>query len=555
MAVRQNIGVGGLYPTGRSPLVLDLGSTASAISQRMIKREEQRIAQDKDYMSKSQQEILKALDFEVVQGLSDNIQLEHLKEVDGLTAKWAERYAANDGKLNVQQLAELKKDQRGVEAKLGKMQEDVKMVAFAQNELKKPTARQLWDDQSWLNLKDYVTKGMVGSGGAMEILVPREPSFIEHIQGTYKQQMANLEKRISMRMQGVNTEEGRIMATKDNLDAANNMWEALKQQPDVSAYVEKIGEESAKEQFLNAYGFSLADQKFNSQLFRAGQTSASSDDYYARKYGWGGLPKDKKENMIVVNDLLEKIKRVDKGALDELKSYSVKNIGFPADVYYTKDGLVIEGFPKGAAGTIPKLEIPWPKDPTSERDWVNFKAKVWENVNMFSAGQIPDNKTKYIVPNWEEVKDTEFFVPEFLQEVRTQLETGKTPGTFRKDIVKSIKGLMPDVDIRSRSNGNKVIIRTPEGNDLEFLVGTEAGKKSLLEWFNNKAAWEERFEGFQSPSGEVDAAKKQMLDIISEQGIKEPRGLIEYIMDKYDVDEDVASGIIEDAGITQSNFE
>lgn len=559
MAVRQNIGVGGLYPTGRSPLVMDLSSPASAITQRMIKREEQRISQEKDYMTQSQQEILKALDFEVVQGLSDQIQLEHLKEVDSLQDKWASKYAESGGKLSINQLAELKKDQRGIEGKLGKMQADVKTFAFAQEQLKNPRARDLWDEQSWINLKEYAQSGKIGSGGAIEILVPREPSFIEYIQGTYKQQLANLEKRISMRMQGVNTEEGRIMATKDNLDAANNMWESLKQQPDIRRRVESIGEDEAKEQFLNAYGFSLQDQKFNAQLFRAGQTKQESEDYYNKKYGWGALPKDQRENMVVANDFLERVSRGDANVLKEILTYNVSGIGFPDDAYYSDQGLVIVSKPKGKDGEQDTKVIPWAPNMHDERQRQVFKKLVFDAVDIFSGKQEPLNIMKYIVPNWEEIKEVNPYTPPPIKAIREALETGESPKNFRKDIAEAIEGFFDDIKVDDKYFGDRVIITEPGKKPVEYAVKTATGRKKLLDWFNSKVQWEERMQGLQPKRGEdtegLSDAKKQMIDIISSEEFTKPAQLINYIMEKYNVEEDIAAGIIEDAGITISDFE
>ncbi len=582
MAIRQNVGIGGLYPTGRAPLAVDLATPTAAITQRMIKREEQRIAGEKEQISANQQAILKALDFETVQGLSDKIQTEHLENLNKVWNNWAEKFASKQGKLSFADLKELQDDKRKIESNLGKMQADVKTFAFAQNELSKPNARQLWDEQSWLNLKDYANQGKVGSGDAINILVPRQPSFIEHIQSRYKSQMSALEKRISNRMLGVNTEEGRIMATKDNLEAANSMWESLKQQPDVKQYIGQIGETQAKEQFLNAYGFSVKDDYFSQGVWKEGRKGTEpTNDYYYRKYGWD-IDKEQTENLVFFNDVAEGIRRADKDIIESLTGVIDRGLGNLDAVEYKKigDEEFILLMPSDEKKKPQRIKLP-PKDasPTTVR---NFKKMILDRFQSINGKQIDKNIMKYIEPDWDDFTGSEPVMPMALKiatEGLLALPNAYEEGEFADTAIKYITDALPDVEVEkakgrlgiSKSN-YKINVTDPsvegEQKTKEYDLRKVEDRQALSDWiiqksnykeamqdrWNPNAGEEQRKENVESMEKLVEAARQDAVSLAKKNNLKSLQEFKDFKLSIGLREEDIDRAI-EQLGLTDEDFQ
>ena len=135
--MRQNIGTGGLYPTGRAPFAADLTDSTRAITERMIKRRQEEIATEKGEIIENEKKVLEALSYEAILGASEQMQLKHLENVNKLHDKWADVFGASEGKLNTRQLHDLQKDKQQVERERVDMQTNIKEMEFVQSEVMK----------------------------------------------------------------------------------------------------------------------------------------------------------------------------------------------------------------------------------------------------------------------------------------------------------------------------------------------------------------------------------------------------------------------------------
>ncbi len=590
MAIRQNVGIGGLYPTGRAPLAVDLATPTAAITQRMIKREEQRIAGEKEQISANQQAILKALDFETVQGLSDKIQTEHLENLNKVWNNWAEKFASKQGKLSFADLKELQDDKRKIESNLGKMQADVKTFAFAQNELSKPNARQLWDEQSWLNLKDYANQGKVGSGDAINILVPRQPSFMEYLQSTYKTQLAGLDKKISNRWIGV-TDEGRVSAQKDNLDAANNMWESLKQQPDVKQYIGQIGETQAKEQFLNAYGFSVKDDYFSQGVWKEARKGAEGSTLTPEQQSFMKEHNIKDPALVGTAmhaaQTLERIMVADKGAIDNLQTTFIPQFGGnPEKIDYDNpqaSGVVLqfseEGpvykFRKGKKRYEKQLGYSYPNEITRKNHKLNFLGDKGETPEVLTGKQEVKGISDAILSEQALYEPAEIAYPtaydRFLKDI-DNLELNAEQ--LMAPISNEFWGMLPDADIEKEDkntikfNGKSYKVNNKGifgGKEEEVKKGREDLKKAVIQEVEEKRDLlrqqvkykedtQQREENIESMDKLVEAARQDAVSLAKKNNLKSLQEFKDFKLSVGLREEDIDRAI-EQLGLTDEDFQ
>lgn len=218
MTTRDGIGSG--YPTGRAPMAFDLSPVIAALTQQNIQAEKQRITEEKTTISENQANILKALDFETIAGLGEQVQLGHMKNVNDLTNKWAERFSQNDGKLSFRDKAELKADQHKVEAKLLTMKTDVEQLKTIQDALtKKQWDNALYPDMDLDATAKAVTEYLpyVGKGQAMQTFKTRELMPYEVAYNIAPELIDNLIKSVSTSFKNVNSKEGMLTAYYSNL--------------------------------------------------------------------------------------------------------------------------------------------------------------------------------------------------------------------------------------------------------------------------------------------------------------------------------------------------
>ena len=124
-------------PSGGAPLFLgDFATPTAAIGQKMTER---MIAQNKDDQTrrgKERTEMLKALDFAAVEGLSQKVSMEHLDQMNSIVDKWSERWLAQGKKLQDRDYLELRKDKIAMQQDVANKKHNVAQIAYIQNQLK-----------------------------------------------------------------------------------------------------------------------------------------------------------------------------------------------------------------------------------------------------------------------------------------------------------------------------------------------------------------------------------------------------------------------------------
>ncbi len=513
---RRNIGMNP-YPTGRSPMAFDLSRTTDAISQRLVKREQQRIEEDKSEVSENMQMMLKALDFETVIGLSQKVQEEHLDNVSELHDKWAGVLSESGGKLSLQQKKDLMNDKLKVETTLGNMKADVETFKLVQEKMKDPNAWYYYTPETFERFRDYAENGKIGSGDALNIIEMRRPEMAEYISHRYKDGVNRLEKRFDTMMQSVNTEEGYLAAVRTNERAAESMWDAIKQDPEIQRHIAEEGEQAAKDKFMGMFSFSLLDEKFNRDLFRAG-AGGSSGSYYSQKYGWDITDKSLLENMVVANDFAERIMRLDKGAMDELIGTNYPNFGIINEVSVdSSDGdyylhFVSTPTKKGEVSEFSK-KIPNRDDASAVKQFKRFII----NLSKITGGkQDPSEIYKYIEADWDELTAETTTAPtSAYREFQSAFNDGRhNKVKSRKSLIEKAKALLPDVDIRyekrqavvyddveEEQDGRKVTVNKPI---VKFQINTKAGWDNFAVWVDEQLNYEESMrEKFSPRTGTV----------------------------------------------------
>lgn len=307
----MNYNYGGGFPTGRSPMVLDLTGAANAISDRMIRQEKERLMMEKSEIAKNEAAILQSLQFETIQGLSDNVQREHLNNLSNLWDKWAGKFAENDGKLSMPDMAELMGDKRQVESRLATMKTDVDQIKEIREILIHPEKYPDVDVNKTLeNYRDYITNGKVGTGGAFNLIVEREKGSLELIQTYFPEPLKLLESRRNEIIMNPNMSwEAKTTSLWENKEAARKAWQGFIQHPNIKPFV-KPGDE---EQFMNIFSYDLVKEKPHRP--------------YA-SYGSGTKPPTfSEQSVMTANEVLEKFVMLDRDIINSMVGKSLYGFG------------------------------------------------------------------------------------------------------------------------------------------------------------------------------------------------------------------------------------
>jgi hypothetical protein len=268
MALKQTIGTGGLYPTGIAPQALDFRATQEGMSQALINQTKQRIQQEKDFMNESEKAILNSLSFEAVQGLSDQVQQNHLKNYNALTDKWTNIYRERGGKLSDFDQLELKKDKMRMDAETANLKSNVEQFRFAQKEILAHPF--LYDPESTRRLADITAKGMVGLPESANILVPIKRTPLDYIENIHKPELDRLAKQTDTEISMAKSRQGIVTALKDNERRLGEWYDVkVKENPELFGQI-------SKPDFINALKTNYNTEAFNSSLYSTDRKSSGS---------------------------------------------------------------------------------------------------------------------------------------------------------------------------------------------------------------------------------------------------------------------------------------
>lgn len=205
MAYRQNMGLANQgYPTGRSPMALDLYSPTVALTQQMMKLKNKEFDLKKEQIDDSSKRITEALDFETIKGLGQEVQRKHLDRLSEFNDKWSEEYAGAEtpGVLPEKKLQEMEFEKKLIEQDMATMRSKVNEFAKVQQlaienmEQYQETGLSTFDPvQTAENLANY--NDFIGdpSKSPMQMLVPRKKPVSEVINMEYGELIDDHSKR------------------------------------------------------------------------------------------------------------------------------------------------------------------------------------------------------------------------------------------------------------------------------------------------------------------------------------------------------------------------
>lgn len=333
MALKQNIGTGGLYPTGIAPQALDFRATQEAMSQALINQTKQRIQQEKDFMNESEKAILNSLSFEAVQGLSDQVQQNHLKNYNALTDKWTNIYRERGGKLSDFDQLELKKDKMRMDAETANLKSNVEQFRFAQKEILAHPF--LYDPESARRLADITAKGMVGLPESANILVPIKRTPLDYIENIHKPELDRFAKQTDTEISMAKSRQGIVTALKDNERRLGEWYDVkVKENPELFGQI-------SKPDFINALKTNYSTEAFNASLDRNNRGGGRGPDKNARDYTPTPFEyKNDKYNIVQIpsdvaqadrNFFINKAKNKDTGEVVQLDQSKASLLGVDVD--------------------------------------------------------------------------------------------------------------------------------------------------------------------------------------------------------------------------------
>jgi hypothetical protein len=376
------------YPTGRSPFAVDLAPSIDAITNRMVRSRREAIAREEGEISANERAILEVFDVESVQGMSDQIQETHMKELDTIDDKWSNILREKSGKLSREDLVQLRRDKRGVESKIADMQTDVKAYNFARGELLKPGARDIYDvNESARRMMEIKDKGLIGAGRATQILAPKRLSLEEKMYSDFGKQIDAKAKLFSETIASIDTAKGKVEFLRKNREQLSETFDAMvESRPEYKAQAKKEsgGLEGARQRFFAMHGMDTKAEKF----YQA---------YTAPKAGAAGLKPEYVGVVDKYNRALEGILRRDKRYLEELGS-AITAKGNVKDVSSSDKYLTIT-YDNGQRDRI--------SYPATERkqDIDTFKNKVGEILQgstNYKGKNVPGGLPAYIEPFYKE---------------------------------------------------------------------------------------------------------------------------------------------------------
>lgn len=500
-------------------MVLDFNDTSRAISERLIKREQERISEEKDHIKESQKAILDAFSFEAVRGASEQMQLKHLENLNSVTDKWSKVMADSGHKLNYKQMLELQKDKQSVEAMRMNMATNIKEFETAQKVLLEDHNAMIYDESSHEAFAQAYKEGKMGDPefSWLNILKPRQRGLSEYLDKELSPYKASALANIDVRGYTISP-DGTITWNENNERFLKSSFESMFSTPlGQRIYKSYGGTPEAKERMKNEYDESLKrdmqKEQFSYQAQRNFMQGAASSNAIARKYGWSGLNDEQTANMTHFNNFAEKVRQRDRATLEILKSRPIPYIGTPLSVDIDDNGdIVITGKP-GSDKIPPRIVLPVPDENATEDQVKEFKMGLINLAPGFSGKQIPSNVANYVVADWKEAGTIEPTAPKILRQTREYLSTGNESALVgteptRKKLAARIERLVPGVRTRTLSYGNKVIIT--EGDETtEFSLNKTSDRKALSDWIEARVGWKtqvspEEEEGAEEPESSFD---------------------------------------------------
>lgn len=426
----------GGYPTGRSPLVLDLANPVYAMTQQMIKRKEQEVAGNKSQIAGNVQAVLDAMSFEKVKGLGKQVQEKHLQRLDELDTKWVERLSEKDGMLSAKDLQELSFDKQSVEQDIANMKSDVEKIAqvsgwLAEDYAKNPDERSFDIEATALEMQK--AREQIGQGiNPFSMLVPRKITVDEAVENYFGKGLDTIADELSKNITSI--KDGVITYKEGNRESLDALLERESANYTQDQRLGRYEQPQAKAGLKRALGRRVIDKVgFSQQGYRSG----SGDEKYS-----GAAH--------MANVILEGLRRGDVDIVSQVrKSGTVKEIKLDdkENAYYITTN----------SGVTKKINRPSEED--NEEQIRAFKTAMTPYLPMstkfLSSGFIGDivaDYTPYMNPDtkWQKAKDWRYdWLKESLegttQQKLTDLKELNAPFVERVDnVVSHLKDVLKE---------------------------------------------------------------------------------------------------------------
>lgn len=491
---RQSIGVGGLYPTGRAPLSVDLSETSRAITERMIKREQERITGEKTEIAENQKKILHALSSEAVLGASEKMQTLHLQNVNETIDKWSDKLGENDGKLSHQDNLELLKEKQKIDRNLTDMKTNVKNFRLVQEEILRDKDRKTYSDETHKRFGEMVKQGKVGDPTVdwLSVLVPREEDMFAAL--------TDPDMKPFVDTMTANIDTGQIKVNEDGTYSWGESNERILEQGFKSFLTGKRGKTIFRNYGGDEQALRQMENEFESALIRNTQHQEWSASLFKeqRKDEEGlGISMDTREalkrnnlkfdpkyadNVRQANEMAELIRLGDEEAINTLKNrYIPKLNGTPENIFiqYGKDGVTIK---MRRDEELEKVSFPYAvSDDTilNEYKLGAFSDKPGVSAKVYSSGkQLGDNIAGSFAPRWKLDRPVNPMIPgQYEKEGLSLVKELKKPNAkIDLEAIKEIignkeSGMLPDAKVEV------------EGNTIKF----NGEEYQIKRWFGGRA--------------------------------------------------------------------
>lgn len=259
---------GGGLPQTTTPFAMDLSAPIMAITQRMVQTRRQEIADDRSEQARNEDLMLKAMDFETVQGLSDKVQEEHIKRLDDFQNQGAEMMVQSKGKLSDADKMKIMRQKRQIDSEIGSMKSNVLAFADLQKQFNEQKVKNPYD--SWMDLEatqkainEWVDAGNIGKS-PIGLLKTRQRQPAEVVEGIYGPQLKELKARAEKTIAGLGDNKPAIYsvitdyqkqvdAFKQNVMSTNPAFKNIL--PGAEHYMDTVyGGQSMEEKFMPGYG-------------------------------------------------------------------------------------------------------------------------------------------------------------------------------------------------------------------------------------------------------------------------------------------------------------
>lgn len=573
-------------PSGYAPLFLgDLATPMNSVAQKLNRDMMMKLQQDKAKKSQDKAFMLKALDFETVQGLGRKVQEEHLKELNSFRDEVAKKYLEKGMKLSDEDYFNIQKRKGEIDQKIANMKFNVAHVANAQKEIMRNPNAYEW--QSVQDLQKYVEEGNLGAD-ASNILKPMFDvnKYLEENYGS--RAIADMEETTE-RIPGTN----KVRTVASNRKAVERLAQEVMQDPTLQAVIARDPKR---------YG-----QRFNAWLqgrLRESVKEDFADASLMKQWEMEKIPEESKEvaekfgitdpklladqaKMKYIesqNTITQKMLAGDKKTLDMLEDQKIEGFGTVDRYEVTPSGNVRliskETYDTGGKDRKGKaIKAPRTYDfPTV--DWTNNdqvrSAKL--TLKKFLPGALLGKhdwtgSSDYMFgADWEagEVEKAPITIVKRVDEVMSSPRViKKVEDGFadRGDMIQNLQYLFPDKNVEEKKTINSKAIITIDGDD--YNLNTPADKDKIKAMVRD--AYPDQFAKSQQTEDSDDTDNtdrdKQMTDreefiksgkesIVSKAKQLNVQSLSDYIdlLTKAGVSKEQIDKRIEEFGLTDQDF-